>query len=264
MTQQSANFPIFIRALLAGCISLTTLGCASSTSSNLPQASNGATPIAEAKSEQTPKPSEIAEAKPEAPASTAQVSTEAKSKSQSTAPAKSPAPAQSAPPEIAQDKALSSTTSDWNRDGIEDRAILVASEADPTETDLLIYLSDQSQTPKLALNKKNVAWRGAMYGTQPSLSVNPQGSLVIQSANDAIGRDRWSKKITALYENGEFIVAGYTYSYHDTLDLSAGGTCDVNLLTGKGVRNDKEFRTTLKPMSLQTWTADSEPKECNF
>jgi hypothetical protein len=262
MTQKSANFPVFIPALLAGCISLTTLGCASSTTSSVPSASNAAPPIAEPKPEQTPKPSEVAAAKPEAPASTEPDSTEVKSKA--TTPAKSPAPSQSAPPEIAQDKVLSSATSDWNRDGIEDRAILAASDADPTETDLFIYLSDQSQKPKLALSKKNVAWRGAMYGTQPSLSVNPQGSLVIQSANDAIGRDRWSKKITALYENGEFIVAGFTYSYHDTLDLSAGGTCDVNLLTGKGVKNDKEFRTTLKPLNLQAWTEDSEPKECNF
>jgi hypothetical protein len=264
---QRSDLRILMSALLIGSMNLTIAGCASSTTSSAPPGQGGSTPIAESQSKQTPKASESPDAQPEktdASASTEQDSTEVKPKSQSVPSSKSAAPSEVAVPDIPQDKVLSSVKADWNRDGVTDRAILAASEADPTETDLLIYLSDPSQKSRLALSKKNVAWRGAMYGTQPSLSVNPQGSLVVNSANDAIGRDRWSKKITAMYENGEFVVAGYTYSYHDTLDLSVGGTCDVNLLTGKGVRNNQEFRTTLKPMNLKNWTEDSEPKECNF
>ncbi|MBN8564147.1 MULTISPECIES: hypothetical protein [unclassified Leptolyngbya] len=263
---QRSNLRVVMSALLIGHMNLTMVGCASSTPSSAPPGQSGSTPIAEAQPKQTPNSSESSGAQPEkteAPAST-QPTAEVKPKSQSVPSSKTSASSEIAMPDIPQDKVISAVKADWNGDSITDRAILTVSEADATETDLLIYLSDPSQKSRLALSKRNVAWRGAMYGTQPSLSVNPQGSLVINSANDAIGRDRWSKKITAMYENGEFVVAGYTYSYHDTLDLAVGGTCDVNLLTGRGVKNNQEFRTTLKPMNLENWTEDSEPKECNF
>ncbi|MCU0550146.1 MAG: hypothetical protein MUC48_12420 [Leptolyngbya sp. Prado105] len=245
MTQRRSSALI----VFAGLLSILTLGCSTATTSSVPQA---------------PAPSVTPEAQPEPkPAEPKPEKTEPTKIEPASAVAPKPSPVASTKPQsevptpdISQDKIISSVKADWNGDGVSDRAILVVGE--PTEADLLIYLSGISKP----MTKKNIAWRGEMYGTNPSLSVNPQGSLVITSANEAIGRDRWSKKVTALYDKGEFEVAGFTYSYRDTLDLANTGTCDVNLLTGKGIKNDKEFRTTLKPMSLAEWTEDSEPKEC--
>ena len=57
-------------------------------------------------------------------------------------------------------------------------------------------------------------------------------------------------------------MAGYTYSYYDTLDPDAAGECDVNLLTGKGVHNEKAFKTKLPAMKVEDWTMDTRPPEC--
>ncbi|NDU99396.1 hypothetical protein [Pseudoroseicyclus tamaricis] len=80
----------------------------------------------------------------------------------------------------------------------------------------------------------DVAWSGASPGTLPSLELAPNGSLRILSANESIGRERWRLALTIAYRDGHYRVAGITYDWYDTLDLSAGGTCDVNLLTGSG------------------------------
>jgi hypothetical protein len=235
-----------VLTLLLGLFGFSLFGCSSAPSSISQPTVSPAPPSVEAE----PKAVKT-EAEKLNPVAKAEPTPESKPSAQ---PVASPKPAPQ--PDVPQDKIISSVKADWNGDGFVDQAILVAGE--PTETTLMVYFSGTTQP----ITKQNVAWRGEMYGTQPSLSVNPQGSLVITSANDAIGRDRWSRKLTALYEKGGFVVAGYTYSYRDTLDPMNAGTCDVNLLTGKGIKNDKEFRTTLKPMPLAEWTENSEPKEC--
>jgi hypothetical protein len=103
-----------------------------------------------------------------------------------------------------------------------------------------------------------------MAGTIPSLQVNPQGSLVVSSENIGIGRNKWEQKLTIVYRNNEFIVAGLTYSSRDTLDPKAGGNCDVNFLSGKGTRGGKPFALTGKPPRLADWADESLPKECQF
>jgi hypothetical protein len=252
MTRRHSYSPVFSSAVLAGLMTLTTLGCATSSTSSVPQSTAGQeATIAQAK----PKVAEPEKTDTAMPSAQVTPSSQPKVSSQ-------PQQTKTEPVAVQQGKVISSVKADWNGDGIDDNAVLV--EAEPDQANLLVYLSESPSQTRLAVNKKNLVWRGAMYGTQPSLSLNPQGSLVIESGNDAIGRGRWQQKITAMYDDSSFVVAGYTYTYRDTLDLAAGGTCDVNFLTRRGVRNNNEFRINAKPLKLADWTEDSAPKECRF
>ena len=78
-----------------------------------------------------------------------------------------------------------------------------------------------------------------MAGRATSIEALPNGSILITSHNDSIGRDRWEQKLTIAYRNFDFVVAGYTYSSYDTLDLDNTINCDFNVLTGKGKLDDK-------------------------
>jgi hypothetical protein len=112
--------------------------------------------------------------------------------------------------------------------------------------------------------KKAAAWNGAMWGSRPSLDANAKGSLIIKSQNDAIGRDRWHETLTVVYRSHEFLVAGLTYESHDNLDPKAGGSCDLNFLSARGVRNDKPFEIKSGAIRLIDWSDEKLPKECKF
>jgi hypothetical protein len=157
---------------------------------------------------------------------------------------------------------LSVVTADWNSDGSFDRAILIESETEPDQSNLLIYLSESSGIMKLAIHKKDIAWRGALWGTQPTLETNEAQSLAVISANDAIGRHRWHQKLTVAYRNKTFVVAGYTYSERDTLAPDNESSCDVNFLAGKIIKNNKTLKISIHPITLADWSETSVPKDC--
>ena len=127
--------------------------------------------------------------------------------------------------------------------------------------DLYIY-TDAGEGWKLAVEADNIVWRGGMYGQEPWLEATEHGSLKLYSENSAIGRNRWEQILTIAYRGGAFVVAGFTYSYYDTLDPDAGGICDVNLLTGKGEHKGKPFKTSFNALPVQEWTMDTRPPEC--
>ncbi|PWQ93546.1 hypothetical protein [Leucothrix arctica] len=152
---------------------------------------------------------------------------------------------------------------DWNNDGGKDHAILVSPNNNFDEdVGLYLFLEDNRNTPQLALFKPNLAWSGSMWGNIPSLALTAGGSLQVLSQNQAIGRNRWSQILTIAYRNKAFVVAGYTYESRDTLDLSYKLDCDVNLLTGKGVKNKKPFKNKAQAIKLVDWTEKSIPKQC--
>lgn len=90
------------------------------------------------------------------------------------------------------------------------------------------------ETDKGFQRAERVAWSGGMPGQRPELSLNPAGSVLLTFMNEAVGRDRWRLVITIAHRDGDWRVAGLTYDWWDTLDPDAGGTCDVNLLSGRG------------------------------
>jgi len=138
------------------------------------------------------------------------------------------------------------------------RAVL----AETAEGADLFVFTDAGEGWQQAVHAKDIVWRGGMYGQEPWLEANEHGSLKIYSENSAVGRDRWEQILTIAYRGGEFLIAGYTFSYYDTLDPDAAGQCDVNLLTGSGVHNDKKFKTGLPATKAGDWTMDTRPPEC--
>lgn len=163
---------------------------------------------------------------------------------------------------IRPQRVLSVVTADWNKDGSFDRAVLIESETEPDQADLLVYLSDASNPMQLAIDKKNIAWYGTLWGTQPTLAVTERGSLVITAANEATGRNRWTQKLTVAYRDNSFVVVGYTDTERDTLEPGSSLSCDVNLLSGGGVKNGKPFKTLAKAVALTDWSEASIPPEC--
>jgi len=137
------------------------------------------------------------------------------------------------------------------------RAVLVDAEEG---ADLYIFTEDGFEW-KQAVHAPEIVWRGGI-GQEPWLEALEGGSIRLYSENISIGRDRWEQILTIAYRGGEFLVAGYTFTYYDTLDPDAAGKCDVNLLTGKGVHNDKTFRTKLPATKVSAWTQETRPPEC--
>ncbi|MBN9670911.1 hypothetical protein [Roseibium aggregatum] len=127
--------------------------------------------------------------------------------------------------------------------------------------DLYIF-TDAGNGWQQAVYARGLVWRGAMYGTEPWMEATEHGSLKIHSENSAIGRNRWEQVLTIAYRKNQFLVAGYTYSYYDTLDPNGAGQCDVNLLTGKGNLNGKTFKTSLPSLPVAEWTMETQPREC--
>lgn len=124
-------------------------------------------------------------------------------------------------------------------------------------TDLYLYLpkDDVNSEPILTLaeTKKSVVYSGTMWGKLPWLEVNGKGSLFIKSGNETIGRDRWTQTLLVVYRNKEFPIAGIAYTARDTLDARRLVVCDVNFLTGKGLRNSTPIPAMVKPIKTESF-----------
>ena len=96
---------------------------------------------------------------------------------------------------------------------------------------------------------------------QTNLEVSSGGGLQIEYAHIGIGRHKWILTVKLAYRDSALRIAGVTYVYYDTLDLDAGGTCDVNLLTGKGVYDpikgsQKTFTVPEKRPLAHLWSVE--------
>ena len=156
---------------------------------------------------------------------------------------------------------ISEIKRDLNGDGTTDRAALITP-IDTDQVNLAIDFADATGALHPVILKKAIAWSGAMAGTKPSLEQRKNGSLMVTSGNQAIGRNRWRQQLTIAYRNGRFIVAGYSYDAYDTLDIAHHFSCDINLLTGAGIKNQKHFKRAAETTSLAEWSDNSIPKEC--
>lgn len=105
---------------------------------------------------------------------------------------------------------------------------------------------------EMVLDNRNLGLTvDGMAGTESSLAVAPGGSLQIKQMNDSVGRYRWERTLTVSFRNGQYVISGFTYSDRDTLDPNTGGSCDYNLLTGRGKRNNKNVKVKANPPALK-------------
>ncbi len=162
---------------------------------------------------------------------------------------------------------LAEVSTDFNGDGVMDRATLLHDQDgdNTSDVDLAIYLSACGNLPdKPTLYKAAFGWTDDMAGAQPSLKVSKGGSLIAMFQNDGMGRDRWRMQYTIAWRGGELVVAGYSYEQRDTLSPDAGGNCDIDLLSGKGTRNGKPVKVLAGSVPLASWTDASVPGACTF
>ncbi|EGF90396.1 hypothetical protein ABI_34170 [Asticcacaulis biprosthecium C19] len=162
------------------------------------------------------------------------------------------------PATVPPERVIATITADWNEDGGFDRAVLVQSE---DGADLIVYMSDGDSMKPVAF-APDLVWSGNMWGTQPSLELSPAGGLKVLSGNDAIGRSRWQQTLTLAWRNEAWVVAGVTTMSRDTLDPDAGGTCDINFLTGKGTAYGKAVKKPVGAIPVADWTVEKVPAGC--
>lgn len=159
---------------------------------------------------------------------------------------------------------ISAATGDWDKDGNADLALL-AEPPEGSEDDHGIYIYLKGETNRLQLKTfaPSKVWGSVTtYGQEPFIEALPNGSILITSHNDSIGRDRWEQKLTVAYRNFDFVVAGYTYTSYDTLDLDNTTECDFNVLTGKGKSNGKPVATKGEIVLLKDWLDDRGQAVC--
>lgn len=175
----------------------------------------------------------------------------------------------SAVPILAQtasyDRISAAATGDWNQDGVSDLALLVWPDNEDEDKGIHIFLYS-SEANKLVSHTiaPNKVWGDyQMAGRQPSISAAANGSIIVTSHNDSVGRDRWEQKLTLAFRNFDFVVAGYTYNSYDTLDPDNVTNCDFNVLTGKAERNGETLRVAPQMVSLANWTDEVGRNVCN-
>lgn len=112
-----------------------------------------------------------------------------------------------------------------------EQVIVLASDSEPDAADLIILTDRRGGAAVPLLIARGIVFNGAMWGMSPSVARSEGGSLLLQSEQTGIGRYPWSETLTLAWREGEFVVAGYSWS---TYDRALGGfaACDVNLLTG--------------------------------
>lgn len=132
-----------------------------------------------------------------------------------------------------------------------------------SDASLVIF---SGKTGQLETRTNAIFWVGG-EGQQPELKITSRGSLQVISMNESIGRNRWHQTATIALRGGYYLLAGYTYSWYDTLDLASAGECDVNLLNGKGLlhtspgQKPRSFRTKMRSFPIQEWDGEP-PQEC--
>lgn len=155
-----------------------------------------------------------------------------------------------------------SAVSDY-QDTVYYRAVLVQGEED---ADLYIYTRPDYENLQLEVYTPSIAVTGIGL-TDAYLVRNDAGNLQLVSHNPAIGSFRWEQTLTIAYRNDQFIISGFTFSYYNTVETTEDGEvktghCDINLLTGKGIKDENPINTQMRAVPVKAWTLDTRVDEC--
>jgi hypothetical protein len=147
---------------------------------------------------------------------------------------------------------------DIDRDGRPDRALLVRHPRG-AGADLLIYLGAGSETLDPA-RKPDIRKDDLAHGHVMRLETSSKGSLVIRYGCGGCSND-YETTMTIVYRGGDFFVAGFSYNWETREGV---GSCDINFLTGKGVRSRglakaRPIRARFTAVRLADWSVDKQP-----
>ncbi|PPJ48660.1 hypothetical protein C0075_15130 [Rhizobium sp. KAs_5_22] len=167
------------------------------------------------------------------------------------------------------ERTIAGASGDWNKDGATDLALLVAPGSDDEVIGIYLYVTESDRgLLRLVTAAPDKVWGNSrldgVYGQDPAITALANGSIAVMSQNSAIGRNRWERTLTLAYREGRFIVAGYTYTYYDTLDLENSGSCDYNVVTGKLKRDETAQSVAPATVSIEDWTDEIGSKACGL
>lgn len=152
-------------------------------------------------------------------------------------------------------------TLDIDHDGKPDRAALVR---DDTNHALDLYIYSGRGDEKLDLSRApTLLKKGLAEALVLEFAPRGNGSLVVQYGCGGCSND-WTVTLTIVHRAGAFVVGGVTCDWDTRSGL---GTCDINLLTGKGTlsRNLGKARPIsgkFTPVKLADWSKEKRPKAC--
>jgi hypothetical protein len=95
------------------------------------------------------------------------------------------------------------------------------------------------------------------------IETNSKGSLVVHYGCGGCSND-YETTLTIAHRGGVFVVAGFSLGWETR---EGSGSCDVNLLTGKGFRSRgqakaKPIRAIFIPVRLADWSAEKQTEVC--
>jgi len=147
---------------------------------------------------------------------------------------------------------------DIDGDGRMDRAVLVRHPRGAA-ADLLIYLGAGPEALDLS-RKADLRKDDLAHGHVMQLETNRKGSLVVRYGCGGCSND-YETTLTIVYRSGYFFVAGFAYNWETREGV---GSCDINFLTGKGVRSRglakaRPIRARFTAIKLVDWSLDKQP-----
>lgn len=157
---------------------------------------------------------------------------------------------------------LSLVQQDWNSDGRPDKALLLRGAGNSRQVALRIYLSDDSNSGyRLAGRHDAIGWVGQGEAGRPDLSASQSG-VTLRSGDSGSEKTPWHEVLSIDRRDDQFVVSRYTVNWHDKSDRRAGFRCDINLLSGNGVRNMTSLESVPSPATLEEWQRDALPAGC--
>lgn len=157
---------------------------------------------------------------------------------------------------------ISLVQQDWNSDGRLDKALLLRTSPSTRNVALRIYLSDDSAAGyRLAGRHDAIAWAGSGRAGRPDLSASTNG-VTLRSGNDNAQDNPWHEVYSIEHRDDRFVVSRYTVTWHDKSDRRAGFRCDLNLLSGSGIRNTSSLESVPVAPALNDWQRSTLPENC--
>jgi hypothetical protein len=120
-----------------------------------------------------------------------------------------------------------------------------------------LLVDGQSSEPTLTITrpgKPTITVPSIVWSLEPaSLSRASNGSILLNSSHMGIGRSAHEQTLTIAFRNGAYQVVGITRSAWDKLNPEAATRCDINLLTGRGIVNNRAVRRAAGAVPVTAW-----------
>lgn len=150
--------------------------------------------------------------------------------------------------------------SDFNDDEIDDSVKILPAPAGSDYHILEISLSGKKGADKVV----NTSLVYAFANPGASLELLDNGSFKVLIDHSGAGRSASLREYTISFRDEKFVLSGVTVSEYDRIDPEVGGSCDLNLLTGKGERNSRPVKLKAIHRELIHARFDWLPESCRF